>query len=85
MAQPTPGTSSGTDSVTIPPLLTEPLNKVVLSQSCHLNPIAKEPPPHLRHGVLIQWFIQCSSEDVLVSSTGGIVSLSVPLLVPGVG
>ena len=41
VAQPTPGTSSGTDSVTIPPVLTEPtippvltepLNKLVLSQ-----------------------------------------------------
>ena len=32
VAQPTPGTSSGTDSATIPPVLTEPLNKLVLSQ-----------------------------------------------------
>ena len=31
-AQPTPGTSSGTDSVTIPPVLTETLNKLDLSQ-----------------------------------------------------
>ena len=32
VAQPTTGTSSGTNSATIPPVLTEPLNKLVLSQ-----------------------------------------------------
>ena len=32
VAQPTPGTSSGTDSATIPPVLTEPVNKLVHSQ-----------------------------------------------------
>ena len=32
VAQPTPGKSSGTDSATIPPILTEPLNKLVFSQ-----------------------------------------------------
>ena len=32
VAQPTSGTSSGTDSATIPPVLTEPLNNLVLSQ-----------------------------------------------------
>ena len=46
VAQPTPGTSCGTDRA---------------------NPMIKEPPPQLRHGVLIQWSIQCSSGDVLFS------------------
>ena len=32
VAQPTSGTSSDTDSATITPVLTEPLNKLVLSQ-----------------------------------------------------
>ena len=84
VAQPTPGTSSGADSETIPPVLTEQdIPGAALNE-----PMDQYTMPELR------WWLLCHGIQVTASlrektggsvSTGGIVALSVPLLVPGVG
>ena len=86
VAQPTPGTSSGTDSATIPPVLTEQdIPGAALNEPLDQHTMPEPRWWLLCHGIQVTASLRKNQLIKRFVSTGGIVALSVPLLVPGVG